>query len=364
MPQRISPFVIYKQPFLEPIRFSLCFPQYNRIEFLLKSLEIIAAQTYSNIEVCISDDASTDDTEQQVAALQKRYRFPLVYHRHEKNVGFDANLRKSLELASGDYLMLLGNDDTLATPDAVAAMIQFLTGNGQPAIGFCNYFDDGKPDAVYSRASRTGVIGTGVDTALKYYRSFSFVAGVIFRKDIFHQHNTAKVDGSIYVQMYLAARIISSGESFFMLQEAHVMKDIRMGGAMANSYRDVLIRKWKDYKQLDGGMPSVIRVVCEGFRDAGKGTTAIFYRVISDIYRYTFLYWLLDYRQNGAFVAAYGLTKGMRPGRIEQVKELNLWQRAKVRWWYSVSSVIGLLMPVFLFRALKNRIYRFIKKTK
>jgi hypothetical protein len=149
-----------------------------------------------------------------------------------------------------------------------------------------------------------------------------------------------------------------------MLEKPHVLKDIRMDGSMANSYRDVLIRKWKNYKQLDGGMPSVIRVVCEGFRDAGKNSRAVIYRVISDIYRYTFLYWLLDYRQNGAFVSAYGLTRGLRPGRIEQMKELNLWQRIKVRFWHFSSSVVGLLMPVFIFRSLKNRIYRLIKRTK
>lgn len=349
---------------MEPVRFSLCIPQYNRIEFLLKSLEIIAGQTYDNIEICISDDASTDDTQQQIAKLQPNYRYPIVFHRHEKNVGFDANLRKSLELASGDYLMLLGNDDTLATPESAAQIIQFLTENNSPAIGFCNYYDEANPAAVYRRASVSGVIGADVDTALKYYRSFSFVAGVIFRRDIFQAHNTSKVDGSVYVQMYLAARIISSGEPFFMIETPHVVKDIQMGGSMANSYRDVLIRKWKDYKQLDGGMPSVIRVVCEGFRDAGKASSKIVYRVISDIYRFTFLYWLLDYRQNKAFVSAWGLARGLRPGKIAQMKELNFWQRLKVHCWYLSSCIIGLLVPVFLFRALKNRIYRFIKKTK
>jgi glycosyltransferase involved in cell wall biosynthesis len=348
----------------QPILFSLCFPQYNRIAFLLKSLDIIARQTYPHIEVCVSDDASTDDTEQQITALQKNYRFPLKYHRHPVNIGFDANVRKSLELGSGHYGMLLGNDDTLATPDAVEKIVAFLQENNHPAIGFCNYADEANPAAVYKRASVTGVIGTGVNTALKYYRSFSFVAGVIFRKDVFEKHNTTKADGSIYVQMYLAARIIGSGENFFTSETPHVMKDIQLDGSMANSYRDTLIRKWKDYKELDGGLPSVIHIVCEGFYDAGQGSRALVYRVISEIYRYTYLYWLLDYRQNKAFVAAVGLMRGMRPRRVKRVKELSLWQKIKIYGWYFFSTCVGLLTPVFLFRAIKNRIYRFIKKTK
>lgn len=40
------------------MKISICIPQYNRIAFLLKNLEYIAKQTYSNIEVVISDDCS------------------------------------------------------------------------------------------------------------------------------------------------------------------------------------------------------------------------------------------------------------------------------------------------------------------
>lgn len=345
------------------MKFSLCIPQYNRIAFLLRALDIIARQTYSNIEVIVSDDGSTDDTEAQITALQAHYRFPLVYFRNPVNIGFDANVRKSLELGTGDYCMLLGNDDTLACEDAVERMVQFLEANNRPEIGFCNYFDEGNPAHIYRRASQTAVIGSGVQVAMKYYRSFSFVAGVLFRRDVFGQNNTDKVDGSIYVQMYLATRIISH-HRFFMMEEAYVMKDIQMEGAMANSYRDTLMRSWKEYKPVDGGLPSVINVVCEGFKDAGEGSAGLYYRVIKDIYRYTFLYWLFDYRQNKAFVHSWALVRGFKPSVIKPMKWLNGWQRFKIYCWYLCSSVVGLITPVILFKKLKNRIYNFIKKAK
>ena len=44
------------------MKISICIPQYNRINYLLKSLSIIERQLYPDIEIVISDDCSTDDT--------------------------------------------------------------------------------------------------------------------------------------------------------------------------------------------------------------------------------------------------------------------------------------------------------------
>src|SRR5436190_2230332 len=99
------------------MKISLCIPQYNRIQYLLKNLSVIAAQSYNGIEVCISDDASTDNTEEEIKKFIPGYKYPLLYFRHAKNVGYDANLRKSLEMATGDYCIMMGNDDTLLGTD-------------------------------------------------------------------------------------------------------------------------------------------------------------------------------------------------------------------------------------------------------
>lgn len=48
------------------MKISICIPQYNRIEYLLKSLRIIEEQTYPNIEISISDDCSSDDTVEKI----------------------------------------------------------------------------------------------------------------------------------------------------------------------------------------------------------------------------------------------------------------------------------------------------------
>src|SRR5688572_21985126 len=151
------------------MKISLCIPQYNRIQFLLKNLEILAEQTYSDVEIVISDDCSTDDTEQQIKALQGNYRYPIIYSRNPTNYGYDRNLRRSMELATGEYCFVLGNDDSLNFPEALDMLAKFLQENNYPEIGYCNMTEEADRSQVFERATQTAVIGSGTEVAFTYY---------------------------------------------------------------------------------------------------------------------------------------------------------------------------------------------------
>lgn len=344
------------------MKISLCIPQYNRIQYLLKNLSVIAEQTYPHIEVIITDDASTDATQQEIEKLAPHYKFPLVYYRHQVNVGYDANVRKCLELATGEYCMLMGNDDTIAPGQTIQALVDFLVANNKPEIGFSNYIEANNPGVPVKRAQFSGIVGTGQDVALKYYRSFSFVAGIVVRKDVFEAVNTSKVDGSVYVQMYFAVRIIAGGGRLFMYDVPLILKDIRIDGSMANSYRDTLMKSWKDLKPIDGGLKQVVWAVTEGFKDVGLQARNITYSILKNIYRFTYPYWLLDYRSNSSFVGAVGLMKGLKPSTVKQWSDLTFFQKIKIRLFYFMSTVVGLFMPVLIFNKLKLSVYKLIKK--
>jgi glycosyltransferase involved in cell wall biosynthesis len=344
------------------MKISLCIPQYNRIQYLLKNLSFIALQNYPDIEVVISDDASTDNTEEEIGKMMHGYKYPLVYFRHPVNVGYDANLRKSLELATGDYCMVLGNDDTVTGESGIRQLADFLQKENMPELGFCNYTEDKSPDAVMARAFCTAVMGSGEAVALKYYRSFSYVGGVIIRRDVFNQVNTNKADGSVFVQMYFAARIITNGGRFFMYNVPLIIKDIRIDGSMANSYRDTLMKKWSEFKPIDGGLKQVVWAVVEGFTDAGADIKEISYKVLKNIYRITVPYWFIDYRSNGSFISAASMAKGVNPSGFTQFKLLGSFQKIKIKFYYYCSILIGFTVPVFVFKKLKPAIYKLIKK--
>lgn len=344
------------------MKISICIPQYNRIAYLLKSLADISRQTYDDIEICISDDCSSDDTVEEIEKLQRTYRYPIVFTRFARNQGYDCNLRRSMEIASGEYCFALGNDDTLDDPGCIARMVRFLEDNARPEIGYCNYRDYSDTSNVARKALTTTVVGSGPGVALRYYASFICVAGYIIRRDLFVKYNTARFDGSVYVQMYFATRAIAEGHRFFTLDEVMVRIGVSVDAQIANSYREKLVRRWSRFRVIDGGLPDVVRVVINGFQDAGVRDREVNYRVIRKHYTRSMPYWLLEYRNCGALVDALGLSIGMFPSKMIGEYPLTTMHKMKLYGHWLVFSAIGLLTPVFLFNKLRVGIYNRLKR--
>ena len=196
--------------------------------------------------------------------------------------------------------------------------------------------EDSNPGVVVQRAQQTTVLGDGRKTAVKYYSCFSFVGGLIYKKSLFDQYNTDKHDGSIYSQIYLGCLMVSHGCRLFSIKEPLILKDIYMVGKNQNSYRDKIARKWKDYRIVDGGMPSVINVVISAVRDAGVLNQASVYTVFNRVYSLTYPHWILDYKSNGAIPEAVGLMVGMSPAKNANFSTLNIF---KTESGYLVSTI-------------------------
>jgi len=344
------------------MKISICIPQYNRIAYLLRSLKQIENQNYKNIEVIISDDGSTDNTEETIKELQKDYKYSLVFHKNEKNLGYDRNYRKCIELASGDYCIVIGNDDTLYQPESIEFLVDFIKMNDYPELGFSNFVEDNNPGTIVQRASSNSVLGSGKYVALKNYSCFSFVGGLIYKKTAFDKYNTDKHDGSIFSQMYLGCLMVASGCRLFSISEPIVLKDLYMDGKFRHSYRDRIARKWKDFKIVDGGIPSIINVLISAFRDASVLDQAIIKKIFRRVYTITLPHWILDYKSNSAFPEAIGIIVGLNPFRNQNFFLLNFFSRAAIFCRYLFFSVIALVTPIALFKKYKNKMYKFFKR--
>jgi glycosyltransferase involved in cell wall biosynthesis len=89
---------------------SICIPSYNSGEFIKQTLDSVLAQTYTNIEVIVTDDVSKDDTV-QIARSINDVRLKVFVN--EKNLGVVENWNRSIELAKGEYIKIMGGDDLL-----------------------------------------------------------------------------------------------------------------------------------------------------------------------------------------------------------------------------------------------------------
>lgn len=344
------------------MKISICIPQYNRIQYLLRSLRIIEQQTYPEIEVSISDDFSTDNTVEEIERLIPTYKYPIVFDRNQTNLGYDRNYRKCIEMASGDYALVIGNDDSLVKETDIEFLVAFLKQHHLPDIGFCNLVEERTGGTIIKRAITEGVLGEGADIAIRNYSCFSFVGGLIYKRSTFIKYNTAKYDGSIYAQMYLGVMMISRGATLFSITRPLVLKDMLLDGVFRKSYRDRIAKKWKDFRVVDGGLPSVINVLIGALLDADRATQKRILFIFRRIYSITYPHWILDYKENGALPEAVGLIAGLNPLKNINFKLLSFQNRLLVLGLYVWSSVFGLLVPIFLFKMLKQKLYTFFKK--
>ena len=88
---------------------SICIPTYNNARFLRESLDSIVSQTYSNKEIIISDNASTDGTKEIVYEYVKKYG--VRYYRNAKTVDAFDNFNRCINLAQGEFVAIYHSDD-------------------------------------------------------------------------------------------------------------------------------------------------------------------------------------------------------------------------------------------------------------
>jgi glycosyltransferase involved in cell wall biosynthesis len=115
-------------------KLSIGMPVYNGENFIREALDSILAQTFTDFELIISDNASTDNTEaicREYMAKDSRIR----YYKNEKNLGGAPNYHRTFELSTGEYFKWAAHDDVIA-PDFVSRCIEILDTN--PDVVLCH----------------------------------------------------------------------------------------------------------------------------------------------------------------------------------------------------------------------------------
>ena len=102
---------------MSAIRLTVGIPTYNRAEDLCLALETVLAQVDDRVrdqmEIVISDNASSDQTQQVVNEYTERYPDLIFYRRNPSNLGFSRNVDAVVRHARGEFVLLLSDDDGL-----------------------------------------------------------------------------------------------------------------------------------------------------------------------------------------------------------------------------------------------------------
>lgn len=115
---------------------SVIIPTYNRADFIEKAIQSVLNQTYSNFEIIVVDDGSTDSSAQIIQKLaEKDHR--IRYYKLEVNSGVSIARNTGISLVRGKYIAFLDSDD-IALPIWLETGVHFMEQNPQAVVGFTN----------------------------------------------------------------------------------------------------------------------------------------------------------------------------------------------------------------------------------
>jgi glycosyltransferase involved in cell wall biosynthesis len=342
--------------------FSICIPQFNRTSFLIEACKSLAAQTFRSFEVCISDDCSTDGREAELASFLESTGMDFTYARQLRNRRYDGNLRGAISLARGKFIFLLGNDDRLSEPHTLEQLHEKLVEAAPVHVALTNYAqcENGRR---FNRVSRPGLMGSGPSAAVRAFRDFAFVSGVILDTSLAKEWSTDKWDGSEMYQMYLACRILAAGGNLLGIGETCIEKDIQIAGESVDSYAAVKLTK-TNLSPVILPMAQIAPLVTDAI--APYVTPAALKKITTSIAAqllvFTYAFWLFEFRRVQSWIYAVSVYRGLSPKRILKGASVGLRNRTLIALLYTAVGFAGLAMPVRLFRSLQPALYSLAKR--
>ncbi len=203
---------------LNMIDVSICVLSYNRPNHINDLLHSIDLSDRHSCEIIILDDFSPKRREiKNVINLYKeKVRYDVKYFEHEANKGYDITLSNLVNLASGEWIVFMGDDDFFV-PEALDRYLDFVKAN--PELGYvmkAHYTINQRGVKEYFRYFKEDkFFEPGPDAYLSLFRRSVFISGFMIRSSYAKKFNTKNHDGSLLTQLYLLAKTVLISHSAY-----------------------------------------------------------------------------------------------------------------------------------------------------
>ena len=197
---------------------SVCVPSYNNEDFIAATLDSVLKQTYSNFEIVVTDDHSSDRT---VSVLRNFADSRITLIQNETNLGLAGNWNKALSYATGKYVKVMGADDLLY-PDCLGGQVEALEdpSNAGAVLAVCNTdVINAQGKIVLRRRCR---FGPGLVTGQKLVRNcVRWGANLIgepvvglFRRDVLARSGMFDPANPYMIDLAFWAELLKHGDAF------------------------------------------------------------------------------------------------------------------------------------------------------
>ncbi len=124
---------------------SVIVPMYKGKQYIRECIDSVCRQTYKNFELILIDDGSPDDTYEFVKSIVSNYPDHSIHMLTQDNIGVAATRNKGIDLAEGEYIAFMDQDDCIA--DDYLEKLMYSAEENNSDIVLCGYVrrrDDGK----------------------------------------------------------------------------------------------------------------------------------------------------------------------------------------------------------------------------
>jgi glycosyltransferase involved in cell wall biosynthesis len=202
---------------------SVIVPTYNRPKDIAALLQSVLEQSFDDWECVVAEDCSParEEVKRICDDFAQRSGGRIRCELNPENLGYDAGLRRLVELARGRFLFVMGDDDFVA-PGAFELVADAI--KRHPNLGVIRgtiAFFYGTPDNVY-QVSRyypgETVFPAGPQAIVAAYRRLVGMSGLVLDRDIAQRVATNRWDGSLFYQHWMAGNILVEKDAVFLPQ--------------------------------------------------------------------------------------------------------------------------------------------------
>ncbi len=219
---------------------SICIPTYNRANLLAYAVNSVLHQTYTDFELLICDDGSTDATPEVVS----QWDDPRIrYIRHPVNIKRSKNMRSGFEAACGTYFIKFDDDDAL-TPEFLAKTVAVLDAHSDVDFVCTNHWIINPAGAREEAATQANAAKWGKDKLPAgvipnlvhetFLRQSLQVGSTLFRKACLDEVDFMRSEADGCEDFDLLVRLAIAGKQGYFLPE--YLMEYRMHGGQ-NSLR-------------------------------------------------------------------------------------------------------------------------------
>lgn len=127
-------------------KISIIIPLYNAEKYIAKCLDSIKIQSYKNLEIIVINDKSKDNSWSVLNQyVSEHLNINFVIINNEINLGLSKTRNKGIELATGDYILFMDNDDTLVDELSLQHFIDATENDPDIVIGKTRFLQNNEP---------------------------------------------------------------------------------------------------------------------------------------------------------------------------------------------------------------------------